>query len=68
MLDIVLRRPAPRSRTQRLFDRVVGVSRRRRQLAYVAIAGGLAVLRPALRRAAAVTAFVAMLVALAVVF
>jgi hypothetical protein len=49
-------------------DRALGVSRRRRQLAYVAIGGGLAVLRPILRRTAAVTGFVALLVTLAVVF
>ncbi len=68
VLDIVLRRPAPRSRTQRLFDRALGVSRRKRQLAYVAIGGGLAVLRPLLRRAAAVTGFVVLLIGLAVLF
>ena len=68
VLNVVLRRPAPRTRTQRLLDRLLGVSRRKRQLAYVAIGGGLAVLRPLLRRTAAVTGFFALLIMLAVVF
>jgi hypothetical protein len=41
------RRP-PRRR--RLVDRALGVSRRRRQLAYVTIATGFRLLRPALQR------------------
>lgn len=44
--------------TQRLFDRALGVSRRRRQLAYAAIGGGLAMLRPLLRRGLLATAVV----------
>jgi hypothetical protein len=40
--------------TQRVVDRVLGVSRRRPQLAYAAIGGGLAMLRPVLRRSAVV--------------
>jgi hypothetical protein len=36
-----------------LLDRVLGVSRRRRRLAYVTIAGGLHLLGPAIRRGAA---------------
>ncbi len=38
--------------SQRLVDRLLGVSRRRRQLAYATIGGGLAMLRPLLRRGA----------------
>jgi len=60
----VPRRPTP---AQRLVDRALGVSRRRRQLAYLAIGGGVAMLRPLLRRAAAATGLtVALLVAAAV--
>jgi hypothetical protein len=47
----------PRRRTrpwsERAVDRLLGVSRRRRQAAYLAIGTGLAVLRPMLRRATA---------------
>ena len=39
---------------QRAVDRVLGLSRRRRQLAYAAIGGGVAMLRPVLRRGAVV--------------
>jgi hypothetical protein len=50
----VLRLFASPTRTQRLVDTVAGVSRRRRLLAYASIAGGLAMLRPLLRRLALV--------------
>jgi hypothetical protein len=49
-----------------VVDRALGVSRRRRRMAYLAIGGGLALLRPVLRRAAVTAAFLGMLVALAV--
>lgn len=55
------RQPFRQPRTtpwQRAADRLLGVSRRRRQLAYVAIGSGLAMLRPVFRRAAALTALV----------
>jgi hypothetical protein len=42
----------PPTRTERVVDAVLGVSRRRRRAAYYAIAGGVAVLRPLLRRVA----------------
>ena len=48
----MLRLLAPPTRSQRLVDAVLGVSRRRRQLAYATIGGGLAMLRPLLRRGA----------------
>jgi hypothetical protein len=53
--ETVLRLFAPPTRTQRLVDTLVGVGRRRRLMAYASIAGGLAVLRPMLRRIALVT-------------
>lgn len=43
----------------RLVDRALGVSRRRRQVAYLAIGGGLSLLRPVLRRTAATGAVAA---------
>lgn len=55
-MPLLLRRPAPPTARQRLVDRALGVSRRRRQLAYVAIGGGMAVLRPMLKRTAAALA------------
>lgn len=58
----MLRLLAPPTRSQRLLDAVLGVSRRRRQAAYLAIGGGLAVLRPVLRRAAVVALAVAVVV------
>ncbi|MGH9185146.1 MAG: hypothetical protein ACRD0U_04915 [Acidimicrobiales bacterium] len=42
--------PRARSLKERLTDRVLGVSRRRRKFAYAAIGTGLALLRPALNR------------------
>jgi hypothetical protein len=45
----ILVRPTP---TSRLVDRLAGVSRRRRLVAYASIASGLVLLRPMLRRAA----------------
>jgi hypothetical protein len=50
--------------SRRLVDTLVGVSRRRRLLAYASIATGLAVLRPMLRRLALVALVVAAAVAL----
>ena len=49
------------SRSQRAVDALLGVSRRRRHLAYLAIIGGVRTLRPALWRltAAAVVLTVA---------
>ena len=49
----VLRLLLSPTREQRLFDALLGLSRRRRRLAYAAIAGGLMALRPMLRRLAA---------------
>ena len=45
-------RPAPRRRpvATSFTDRVLGVSRRRRQAAYLAIGGGVKLLQPMLRR------------------
>ena len=51
---------APPTRTERVVDALLGVSRRRRRAAFVAIAGGLAVLRPLLRRAALLAAVLAL--------
>ena len=48
----MLRLFAPPTRSEKLVDLLVGVSRRRRRMAYVAIGGGLAALRPALKRVA----------------
>ena len=42
-------RPVPRHRP--VVDRLLGVSRRRRQAGYMAIASGLGLLKPMLRRA-----------------
>ena len=50
----MLRLFASPTRTQRLADTCLGVSRRRRVMAYASIAGGLAVLAPMLRRLALV--------------
>lgn len=50
--------------SQRLVDTLVGVSRRRRLLAYASIATGLAMLRPMLRRLALVALVLAAAVAL----
>jgi hypothetical protein len=55
----VLRLFASPTRTQRLADTLLGVGRRRRVMAYASIAGGLAMLRPMLRRLALVTLLVA---------
>jgi hypothetical protein len=49
--ESVLRLFAPPTRFERFVDLVLGVSRRRRQAAYFAIGGGLAALRPVLKRA-----------------
>jgi hypothetical protein len=52
--DIVLRLfPSP-SPTRRIVDRLAGVSRRRRLVAYASIAGGITLLRPLLVRLALV--------------
>ena len=48
----MLRLFAPPTRTERFLDLLLGVSRRRRRAAYLAIGGGLVALRPLLRRAA----------------
>ena len=50
--------------SQRLVDTLVGVSRRRRLVAYASIATGLAVLRPMLRRLALVALVLVAIVAL----
>lgn len=42
----------PRPLFDRIVDRLLGVSRRRRRVAFYAIGTGLAMLRPALRRVA----------------
>jgi hypothetical protein len=56
-------RPAPRRRPG-AFDRVLGVSRRRRQAGYMALAAGLHLLRPMIRRLATATVLVVGLAAL----
>jgi hypothetical protein len=60
-------RPAPRRRPgnlDRLLDRLLGTSRRRRQAGYMAVAAGLQLLRPTIRRLALLTgALVALAVA-----
>jgi hypothetical protein len=50
----VLRLFAPPTRSEKLVDLLLGVSRRRRKLAYAAIGGGFVALRPLLKRAAVV--------------
>ena len=50
----MLRLFAPPTRSEKLLDSVLGVSRRRRRAAYLAIGGGLVALRPLLRRTALV--------------
>jgi len=52
-------RPAPRRRPG--VDLLLGVSRRRRRAAYVAIGGGLKLLQPMLRRVGLTVAFVVLL-------
>jgi hypothetical protein len=52
--ETVLRLFFPPTPTQRRVDTLLGVSRRRRLMAYASIAGGLAVLGPMLRRIALV--------------
>jgi len=52
-------RPVPRRRpgadrfVDRFLDRLLGVSRRRRQAGYLALAAGIGLLKPMLRRAGA---------------
>ena len=55
--------PALRLDTRRrsLADRLLGVSRRRRQAAYLAIGGGLKLLQPMFRRVAVLLAAVVLL-------
>lgn len=53
---------------ERAVDRMLGVSRRRRQFAYAAIGTGFALLRPTLRRLASATVVVVAVVGLATVF
>ena len=48
----MLRLFAPPTRSEKVLDTLLGVSRRRRRAAYLAIGGGLVALRPLLRRAA----------------
>lgn len=48
----------PPSRSQRVLDVVLGVRRRRRQVAYLAIVGGVRALRPMLLRLAVLAAVV----------
>jgi hypothetical protein len=57
----VLRLFAPPTPTQRFVDRLLGVSRRRRLMAYASITGGLAALAPMLRRLALVALLLAAL-------
>ena len=59
----MLRLFAPPTRAQRLVDSLSGVSRRRRQAAYMSIAAGLVALRPMVIRIALVGLAVAVLVA-----
>jgi len=57
----VLRLLAPPTPTQRFVDRLLGVSRRRRVMAYASIAGGVAALAPMVRRLALVALLLALL-------
>ena len=57
----MLRLFAPPTPTQRFVDRLLGVSRRRRMMAYASIAGGLAALRPMVRRVGLVALLLAAL-------
>ena len=50
----MLRLFAPPTRSEKLLDLLLGVTRRRRKLAYAAIGGGFVALRPLLKRAAVV--------------
>ena len=50
----MLRLFVPPTRSEKLVDLLLGVSRRRRKLAYAAIGGGVVALRPVLKRAAVV--------------
>ena len=50
----MLRLFAPPTRSEKLLDVLLGVSRRRRRAAYLAIGGGLVALRPLLKRTALV--------------
>ena len=54
----------PPTRSERMVDVMLGVSRRRRRAAMFAIAGGLAVLRPRLWRGALAVCAVALLLLL----
>jgi hypothetical protein len=47
---MLLTRRRPPTRNERLVDLLLGVSRRRRQMAYLAIASGFRMLQPALKR------------------
>lgn len=66
-LALLRRQPRP-STSALLLDRVLGVSRRRRQLAYLAIAGGFAMLRPLLRRVAVLGTVLVLWIAVAILF
>ena len=52
----MLRLFAPPTRSEKVVDLLLGVSRRRRRAAYLAIGGGLVALRPALKRLAVLAA------------
>ena len=58
----MLRLFAPPTRSEKLVDLLLGVSRRRRKAAYMAIGGAIVALRPLLKRTMVVTAVVALLI------
>ena len=58
----MLRLFAPPTRSEKLVDLLLGVSRRRRKAAFMAIGGGLVALRPLLKRTAVLVAVVALLI------
>jgi hypothetical protein len=60
----VLRLFAPPTRSEKVVDLLLGVSRRRRRAAYLAIGGGLVALRPLLRRVALTALVVAVVLVL----
>ena len=58
----MLRLFAPPTRSEKLVDLLLGVSRRRRKAAFLAIGGALVALRPLLKRTAVLVAVIAVLV------
>jgi hypothetical protein len=55
--SVTRRRPVAEHRIDRWVDRLLGVSKRRRQAAYLAVASAFGLLRPMIRRLAVLLAF-----------